>query len=547
MKILGIAGGEHSCGLAYLENGKPIFAFEEERHNRIKTYKDFHEGVFRSPYDCGQNVPYHEGFDWNKIDYVTSHFDIENIKIQWRNMGLGPFPTNKFIEIDHHEAHCNLAYYCSGFKEPTLVISLDGGGGEYYGKYYLGENGNLQYIDGIPLSQKSLGKYYCMLTEFLGWKRLKDEGKVVGLASHGKYIPWIYEAFNECITVKGHNTDNDYHENEQPGNRYKIYKDFYKLFIEKNPFNMEHRQRSSYGPNAWTRENIAFNGQLVFEEKILQIIHSLKTKHPQVEKIALSGGVFANVKLNKKINELEWVKEVFITPSMDDNGLPLGCALAVHKIKNEEFKPFKLKNTFLGTQYNDSEFNYDKQKFTERPYNEEEIAYDLKEGKVIGWFQGKYEHGPRALCNRSIIADPSVPGTYKKINDKLQRNDRMPFAPVVIDKYADEIFYVNKSRYTAEFMTMLYDTKEKWQDKIPAVVHPIDKTARIQIVTNNSNSKFYNLINKFNDITGIPVLLNTSFNIHGEPIVCHPKEAFVHLDNNIVDRLIINNKTYTKK
>ena len=182
-----------------------------------------------------------------------------------------------------------------------------------------------------------------------------------------------------------------------------------------------------------------------------------------------------------------------------------------------------------------------------RPYSSTQLSFDLKEGKVVGWFQGRYEHGPRALCNRSIIADPSVPGTYKKVNDRLQRNDFMPFAPVVIDDYADQVFNVTKSKYTAEFMTMLYDTHPEWQDKIPAVVHPIDKTARIQIVTKNSNPKFYNLINKFNDITNIPVLLNTSFNVHGEPIVCHPKEAFVHLDNNIVDILVINNKIYSKK
>ena len=167
-----------------------------------------------------------------------------------------------------------------------------------------------------------------------------------------------------------------------------------------------------------------------------------------------------------------------------------------------------------------------KKKFIERPYNKEEIAYDLRDGKVIGWFQGKSEHGPRALCNRSIIADPSVPGTYKKVNDRLQRNDNMPFAPVVIDKFADKVFNVTKSKYTAEFMTMLYDTNPEWHDKIPAVVHPIDKTARIQIVTENSNSKFYKLINEFNKATNIPVLLNTSFNVHGEPIVLSSTRSF---------------------
>ena len=123
----------------------------------------------------------------------------------------------------------------------------------------------------------------------------------------------------------------------------------------------------------------------------------------------------------------------------------------------------------------------------------------------------------------------------------------MPFAPVVLDNYADKIFHVDKSRYTAEFMTMLYDTRKEWYNKIPAVVHPIDKTARIQIVTKDSNFKFYNLLECFRKITNIPVLLNTSFNIHGEPIVCRPEEAFVHLDNGIVDKLVINDKMYTKK
>jgi carbamoyltransferase len=232
---------------------------------------------------------------------------------------------------------------------------------------------------------------------------------------------------------------------------------------------------------------------------------------------------------------------------MGDEGLPLGCALTVHKKLNPDFQPFKLTNTFLGTSYSDDEFEVDETKYNIRPLSNNQLSYELKEGKVIGWFQGRYEHGPRALCNRSIIADPSIPGTYKKVNDRLQRNDFMPFAPVVIDKYADKVFKADKSKYTAEFMTMLYDTHEDWIDKIPAVVHPIDKTARIQIVTDKSNHKFYNLINKFNELTGIPVLLNTSFNVHGEPIVCHPNEAFVHLDNNIVDILVINNKVYSKK
>ena len=533
MKILGISGGMHSCGLAYLKDGKPEFAFEEERFNRIRTYKDFYNNLFRYPYQSGQNVFYNKDFDWNELDYITSHYSAKVTEEIWNGIGLGPFPSKKFIKVNHHRAHCSLAYYCSGFKEDTLVISLDAMGEKYSARYFIGSNGDLEDIGKIHSDFKSFGHYYAMLTEFLGFKRLKDEGKVVGMASHGRFHQEIYDVFNECIKVKSEGiiTDRD-NGNVISGG---IYEDFYRIWFSK------------FGSKftSHLKEEIAYNGQLVFEEKVLEIFNNLHKKYPYIKKLALAGGIFANVKLNKKINELKWVDEVFIAPPMGDEGIPLGSALSVHKSKNPDFKPFKLDNIFLGTSY--GEVNNNHEKYNIRPYDKLSLAHDLKEGKVVGWFNGRSEHGPRALCNRSIIADPSIPGTYKKINDRLQRNDRMPFAPVVIDKYADEVFDIKKSKYTAEFMTMLYDTKKKWYSKIPAVIHPEDKTARIQIVTGKNNPKFYRLINQFWLITGIPVLLNTSFNVHGEPIVCHPKEAFVHLDNNIVDILVINNKVYTKK
>jgi len=530
MKILGLTGGLHSAGLAYLENGVPIFAFEEERFNRIKAYKDFYAMKFRMPWECGQHVWYHKNYDWLKLDYITSHYDADVAEKIWRGIGLGPFPSEKYIKINHHLGHCALAYYCSGFEEDTFIVSIDASGEKYSCRMYLGKDGNMDEISNIPLTHKSLGHYYSMLTEFLGFKRLKDEGKIVGLSSHGGYRKEVYDCFNKCITINGLKTDKD------KGKKYLggIYEDFYRLWFEE--FGSKFTQFD---------EDIAYNGQLVFEEKVLELFNNLHEKYPNIKKIALAGGIFANVKLNKKINELDWVDEVFVAPPMGDEGLPLGSALAVHKLKNPDFKPFRLNDIFLGTSYID--VVHDKEKFNCRPYSPTQLAFDLKEGKVVGWFQDRYEHGPRALCNRSIIADPSVPGTYKKVNDRLQRNDNMPFAPVVLDTHASSVFNVKKSRYTAEFMTMLYDTHLEWHNKIPAVVHPVDKTARIQIVTPNSNGKFYDLLRKFHTVTQIPVLLNTSFNVHGEPIVCHPKEAFVHLDNEIVDILVINDKVYTKK
>jgi carbamoyltransferase len=538
MKVLGITGGSHSCGLCLIEDGKIIFSLEEERFTRIRTYKDFYNNFGRYPLECLATALIKYPEHMKNIDYITGFW--ENIEGMAEAIGLRNITQAPYIKTSHHEAHCSTAYYLSGFQEDTLVVSMDGSGTNHSAKYYLGSNGNLTYIDGIDFNNKSLGHYYIMLTEFLGFKRLKDEGKVVGMASHGHFEEQLYEIFNKSITIDGLSTDEDYPIPYTSGPMLsKIYRDFYDNFFSIRGAGFYKSPQNLY--------NIAYNGQLVFEEKILSVINHLHTLYPNVKKIALAGGVFANIKVNKRINELDWVDEVFVSPPMGDEGLPLGSALITYKKFNPNFKPFRLENAFMGTEYSDNEFEFDETKFTKRPYNETELAYDLKDGNIIGWFQGRYEHGPRALCNRSIIADPSVPGTYKKVNDRLQRNDFMPFAPVVIDEYADKVFNVTKSRYTAEFMTMLYDTREEWQDKIPAVVHPVDKTARIQIVTKNSNPKFYKLINKFNSLTDIPVLLNTSFNVHGEPIVCKPEEAFVHLENGIVDKLVVNDNVYTRK
>ena len=538
MKVLGITGGTHSCGLSLVEDGKIIFAFEEERFTRVRTYKDFYADFHRFPLESLATAKEKYGEHLKDIDYIAGFLPKERFADKMmKKIGLRDITDAPYIETSHHEGHCNLAYYLSGFTEDTLTVSIDASGSNHSAKYYIGSKGDLHYIGGITLDRKSLGHFYSMLTEFLGFKRLKDEGKVVGMAAHGGFDDGLYEVFNKSITIDGFTTDLDNPEGEGVVLG-KVYQDFYRNFFEE--------VGSKFFRTPDFQNKIAYTGQLVFEEKILSIFNHLHTLFPHVRKVAVAGGVFANVKLNKRINELDWVSEVFVAPPMGDEGLPLGCALTVYKKFNPDFKPFRLENAFLGASYSDDEFEFDESKFTKRPYNPLELSYDLEEGQVIGWFQGQYEHGPRALCNRSIIADPSVPGTYKKVNDRLQRNDFMPFAPVVIDKYANSVFKVTKSRYTAEFMTMLYDTREEWQNKIPAVVHPVDKTARIQIVTENSNPKFYELIKQFNDLTDIPVLLNTSFNVHGEPIVCHPREGFVHLENGIVDKLVINDNVYTK-
>ena len=536
MKILGISAGHHCCGITLIDNGKIIFSLEEERHNRTKVYKDFYSNVFRAPFLSLKEATDKLGFNINDIDYITSYYPKSEVKMIWDTLETGlPFPENKFIFVDHHDSHAATAYYLSGFDEDTLVVTMDASGGKYSAKYFIGSGGNLKFIDGLGLKNKSFGHYYAMLTEFLGFKRLKDEGKVVGMAGHGKHELIAYQSFNDAIKIEGIHTDKD-----DSGVLFgQVYLDFYTSYYKR------------IGSRVYlgSKQDLAYNGQLVFEEKIVQLLTNLHNQYPNVKKIALAGGVFANVKLNKRINEQYWVNEAFIAPPMGDEGCALGCALMAHKMFNPDFKPFKLNDVFMGTSYTDDEVGdqyWDINKFSRELFTPEKAAKYLANGKIIGVFNGRYEHGPRALGNRSIIGEVTNPETYDKINNKLQRNDFMPFAPAVMEEHANTIFKVDKSAYTAQFMTMLYDTRPEWSDKIPTVVHPKDKTARIQIVTPKSNPTFYQILDEYNKITGVPVLLNTSFNVHEEPIVCHPNEAFTHLENDVVDLLIINNFIYKK-
>jgi carbamoyltransferase len=535
MKILGLSAGSHSCGISLIEDGKIIFSLEEERHTRVKVYKDFYGNYFRYPKQSINEVINKFNLDLNSVDYITSYYPKHEVKMFWESMDLGVFPEQKFVHVDHHDSHAGTAYYMSGFDEDTLVVTMDASGGEYSAKYFIGTSGNLNYIDGIDTTRKSFGHYYAMLTEFLGFKRLKDEGKVVGMAAHGRHDTISYQAFNECIKIEGIHTDKD-QSDVLLGQLYlDFYTKYYKILGSKVFFG--------------AKADLAYTGQLVFEEKILQVFNNLHNMYPNIKKVAVAGGVFANVKLNKRINELYWVDEMFVAPPMGDEGCPLGCALMVHKMFTPDFKPFRLDNMFMGTSYTDAEVGehyWDQNKFSREIFTPELAAKYLADGKIIGVFNGRYEHGPRALGNRSIIGEVTNPDTYDKINNKLQRNDFMPFAPAVMEEHADTIFNVTKSRYTAEFMTMLYDTRPEWVERIPTVVHPKDKTARIQIVTKTSNPIFYKILDEYNKITGVPVLLNTSFNVHEEPIVCHPNEAFNHLENDVVDLIIINNFIYKK-
>lgn len=282
-KILSIIGGQHSCGLAYYENGEVKVVLEEERLTRQKPYVDLHNNFFRYPLASINELINRYKVNLDELDYIVSFLKYDVVKDIMLGISGYNLTEDKFIKVEHHEAHSSLAYYFSGFDEDTLVIAIDGSGEHHSAKYYLGTKGKLEYIDGIGLDRHSIGMYYCALTELLGFKRLKDEGKVVGLAGHGDYWHEYYKVFKEILTLEdGLKTKKStfWDENDLAGGS--IYQELFSKFFQMMGSKIDWKRDEH-------RKKIAYCGQLVFEETILDIIDTLHIKYPQAKKIALLG------------------------------------------------------------------------------------------------------------------------------------------------------------------------------------------------------------------------------------------------------------------
>jgi carbamoyltransferase len=233
---------------------------------------------------------------------------------------------------------------------------------------------------------------------------------------------------------------------------------------------------------------------------------------------------------------------------MGDNGIGLGAAI-LKSVEIGEFKNNRWDNVFLGKGYSNEEVfdEIDLNVFTIKPLDPSYIAEKLIEGKLIGLFRGRSEYGPRALGNRTILCDPRKKENHEYINKKLKRNEIMPFAPIIMSEHISDVCYAYKSLRAAEFMTLCFTVKEHWIDKIPAVIQNDDATCRAQIIFKDRNRFCWEVLEQFYTLTGVPVLLNTSFNSHGEPIINHPSHALDHFKNDIIDVLVLNNMIIEKK
>lgn len=423
---------------------------------------------------------------------------------------------------DHHYCHATSAYYTSGF-ERALVITLDGGGDGRSGSVYVGENGRLRELAGVD-SFNSLGNFYSYVTEICGFRAEKDEGKITGLAAVGK--PIYADTLREFI---------HYHEPGQIRYRVPMY------------FRSAVRLISERLPADFDRADLAASVQLILEEVGTQFVDYWVRK-TGLKNLAVAGGVFANVKFNQRVHELPGVENIFIHPAMDDSGLSVGSALAALSERPDE-DPKRLiqslTNVYFGNQYTDAEIEVAVEssdcQANYLPNIHKEVARLLAEGHVVARFTGAMEYGPRALGHRTILYQTTDPSVNDWLNTRLKRTEFMPFAPATLTKFATSRYEgMDGAMDPARFMTITFNCTEQMKRESPGVVH-VDGTARPQLIDSKTAPDFHAILSAYHQLTGIPSLINTSFNMHGEPIVCTPDDALRSFQAGSLDYLAIGN------
>jgi len=563
MRVLGV-GTEEDGGAAIIEDGRIIAAVSEERLCRMKLAMGFPHGALREVLrlaGCtiddvdavlvgGEReifIPGLSAFDgW--FQYTPQGIGGRFKRLASRFSGLGqslpllerayyaalaPSFAHRRREItrilrdehavrvpvhfvDHHLCHVTSAYFTSGFTD-ALVCSVDGGGDGKSTAIYAARGGRLECLHETRAFD-SLGNYYAYVTHLCGFKAMRHEGKITGLAAHGtpRYVPILKRFIDE--------------ENGTLVNRGGA------VFLEAI------RRLEAALPAGWTREDLAASIQKHFEDVTCRYVAHWARK-TGLRKVALAGGVFANVRVNEEIRLLPEVDEVFIHPGMADVGLPVGAALAacipgtLAQTMAADTTP--LHDVYLGPDIADDEIDAAMSRHglhaepLSRPLAEE-IAELIISGHVVARAAGRMEYGPRALGNRTIMYQPSDPAVNDWLNQNLRRTEFMPFAPAVLHEERERCFGdMTGGEHAAEFMTMTYHCTPWMRETMAGVVH-VDGTARPQLVRRDRNPEFHAIITAFYDRTGLPAVINTSFNMHEEPIVCSADDAIrAFLDGNL--------------
>ncbi|HVF87795.1 MAG TPA: carbamoyltransferase C-terminal domain-containing protein, partial [Pyrinomonadaceae bacterium] len=433
----------------------------------------------------------------------------------------------------HHQCHAASAFFVSGFDR-SAIITWDGTGEETTTLFSQGEANNLRVLKRIKLPH-SLGQFYSAVTNFIGFDMFGgDEWKVMGLAAYGE--PEFYDFFaRRVLTVNG---NHDFHLNIRVLDHHlaKHYQFSEEAIKELGPPRQPDEDLSQ------RHQNIAASAQRVLEDTVLHLLEGLHQQTGE-ENLCLAGGCAFNSVMNGRIMTETPFKKFFVQPAAGDAGCSLGAALLVYHDKLKQPRRFQMEHAYYGPSFNSEgcaaalraaglEF--------ETLADEEmlpRVARMIAEGAIVGWFQGRMEFGPRALGNRSFIADPRRADMRELLNRKVKLREWFrPLAPSMLEETSEMVFGMP---HHDPFMITVLSVAEDQRARIPAVVH-VDGTARPQTVSRKTNSRYWQLIREFEKITGVPMLLNTSFNIQ-EPIVCRPEDAIKTFQGASFEALVLEN------
>jgi len=539
MNFLGF-NSTHDAAAALVRDGRIVCAVEEERLSRQKHHYGFPELAIRECLRVG-------GIEAKDIDgaayawdpakrilplawHVARHFPLSLKHLHRQERLWGPLrPLRRQLEerigydgpfrfLDHHENHLASAYWPSGFRE-AAALSVDGTG--EWATTVLGRfraDGSLETYRRQAYPH-SLGKLWEAVTQFIGFRPNSGEGKVMGLAPYGG--PRLLRPFRDVLRRKGpgrFDLNLRYFEFHLSGRRM-VSDLFLRRFGAPREPEAEITQRDM--DLAWALQELS-------EELLLEIANELHERSGS-DRLVLAGGVALNSVANGRIQRETPFREIFVQPAAGDSGAALGAALRLwhqYEVRGDRGRHV-LSNAFLGPEFSeeDSRAALEARSLEFRRVGDApaEAAERLARGEIVGWFQGAMEFGPRALGNRSILADPRRPETKDIVNARVKHREGFrPFAPAILAERAGEYFETGGAE--APYMLKVFDVRPEKRDVIPAVTH-VDGSARVQTVRRSQNAPYYDVIKAFGEKTGVPVVLNTSFNVRGEPIVCTPAHA----------------------
>ena len=586
MYILGISCYYHDAAAALLKDGVLVAASEEERFTRKKHDYDFPRNAInfclQTAGITGQDLDHVVFFEkpFRKLDrilatvlqtYPQSWKVFRESMISWILDKLWVASTleselkiskDKILFSEHHLSHAASAFLCSPFDE-SAILTVDGVGEWVTGTYGVGKGNDIKLHKQIEFPH-SIGLLYSAFTAFLGFEVNEGEYKVMGMAPYG--VPRYVDKVWKLVTQNrdgSFSLDMDYfsfhHSTEKTFNN-----KFVQLFGDPRPTKLNFFTEGTGFPTYFGDKpsnykelcklnqhyaDIAASIQKVTEELLIGMANAVH-RETGMKRLCIAGGVALNSVANTRILNETPFEELYVQPAAGDGGGALGAALWAYNTLLGKPRNFRMDHAYWGQSYCNGDVtsfvrdnNIKHQHYSNEDQLLDQVVQRLQSGKVIGWFQGRFEWGPRALGNRSIIADPTNPAMKDIVNTKIKfREPYRPFAPSVVAEAAETYFDLPDAvhHYPARYMLYVVPVKESKKEVLPAITH-VDGTGRLQTVFEEQSPRYYNLIKRFGQATGTPIVLNTSFNLRGEPIVSTPANAFSTFSRSEMDSLVLEN------